>query len=120
MLLYCSSDIILVFNFRTTGKAYHVTFRVTIILAHLFLGIRPECLTHFNEACWNLMEQCWAAEPAERPLLGNVQPQLEHIYRSAKFEANQGKFSCSPNSIGFYDYQKEECYNHSYINFREY
>lgn len=51
-------------------------------------GIRPECLPHFNEACWNLMEQCWAAESAERPLLGYVQPQLEQIYRSAKLEAN--------------------------------
>ncbi|ENN74312.1 hypothetical protein D910_12812 [Dendroctonus ponderosae] len=47
-------------------------------------GIRPECLTHFNEACWNLMEQCWSAEPSERPLLGNVQPQLEQIYKSIR------------------------------------
>ncbi|KAL1493339.1 hypothetical protein ABEB36_011413 [Hypothenemus hampei] len=47
-------------------------------------GIRPECLSHFDEACWNLMEQCWAAEPSERPLLGNVQPQLEQIYISVK------------------------------------
>ncbi|XP_019765110.1 dual serine/threonine and tyrosine protein kinase isoform X2 [Dendroctonus ponderosae] len=52
-------------------------------------GIRPECLTHFNEACWNLMEQCWSAEPSERPLLGNVQPQLEQIYKSVKYGLNQ-------------------------------
>ncbi|XP_018566514.1 dual serine/threonine and tyrosine protein kinase-like isoform X2 [Anoplophora glabripennis] len=49
-------------------------------------GTRPECLPHFDEACWNLMEQCWAAEPSERPLLGYVQPQLEAIYIKAKSE----------------------------------
>ncbi|GJQ66842.1 hypothetical protein Trydic_g18598 [Trypoxylus dichotomus] len=46
-------------------------------------GMRPECLPHFDQACWNLMEQCWAAEPADRPLLGNVQPQLEKIQRES-------------------------------------
>lgn len=46
-------------------------------------GIRPECLPQFNEACWNLMEQCWAAEPVCRPLLGYVQPQLEAIMRNS-------------------------------------
>lgn len=45
--------------------------------------MRPECLPHFDQACWNLMEQCWAAEPADRPLLGNVQPQLEKIQRES-------------------------------------
>jgi receptor-interacting serine/threonine-protein kinase 5 len=50
-------------------------------------GIRPECLAHFNQACWNLMEQCWAAEPSERPLLGYVQPQLEVIYKNSKTES---------------------------------
>ncbi|KAJ3639900.1 hypothetical protein Zmor_003270 [Zophobas morio] len=51
-------------------------------------GIRPECLAQFNQACWNLMEQCWSAEPADRPLLGYVQPQLEAIYNSAKSESS--------------------------------
>ncbi|KAL3289629.1 hypothetical protein HHI36_023039 [Cryptolaemus montrouzieri] len=46
-------------------------------------GIRPECLKDFDQRCWNLMEQCWAAEPSERPLLGYVQPQLEAIYHDA-------------------------------------
>ncbi|CAH1153536.1 unnamed protein product [Phaedon cochleariae] len=47
-------------------------------------GMRPECLPNFEVACWNLMEQCWAADPTERPLLGHVQPQLEEIYNSVK------------------------------------
>lgn len=50
---------------------------------HVRKGIRPECLKNFDQRCWNLMEQCWAAEPSERPLLGYVQPQLEAIYRDA-------------------------------------
>lgn len=66
------------------------------------------------------MEQCWAAEPSQRPLLGNVQPQLEQIYRSMKFVSNQGKLSYSPDSIGFYSHpHKEEHYNYTYMNFRE-
>lgn len=32
------------------------------------------------------MEQCWAAEASGRPLLGNVQPQLETIMRRAAKE----------------------------------
>ncbi|KAF7287483.1 hypothetical protein GWI33_001447 [Rhynchophorus ferrugineus] len=54
-------------------------------------GVRPECLTHFTKDCWNLMEQCWSAEPCERPLLGYVQPQLEHIYENAIIYENQDR-----------------------------
>ncbi|XP_050314331.1 dual serine/threonine and tyrosine protein kinase-like isoform X2 [Anthonomus grandis grandis] len=64
-------------------------------------GIRPECLPHFNQACWNLMEQCWAAEPSERPLLGHVQPQLEQIYNNAKLEANQDALSEEDVKLGY-------------------
>ncbi|KAG5892847.1 hypothetical protein JTB14_022170 [Gonioctena quinquepunctata] len=49
-------------------------------------GIRPECLPNFQEACWNIMEQCWAADPSDRPLLGYIQPQLEAIYNSVRNE----------------------------------
>lgn len=46
------------------------------------------------------MEQCWAAEPSERPLLGYVQPQLEAIYlEAANGGESEGKcllLSCSP------------------------
>lgn len=44
------------------------------------------------------MEQCWAAKPSLRPLLGHVQPQLEAIQERALKEDPEGKslsFSCT-------------------------
>lgn len=42
--------------------------------------MRPECLPNFDVTCWRLMQHCWAPDPADRPLLGYVQPQLENMY----------------------------------------
>lgn len=71
-----------------------------------YLGIRPECLANFDQACWNLMEMCWSAEPSQRPLLGYVQPQLQNIQARAALlvsssSSTQGKltYSCSSPSI---------------------
>lgn len=90
-------------------------FKIRMLVS---LGTRPECLPHFDEACWNLMEQCWAAEPSERPLLGYVQPQLEVIYNKAKFEM-PGKLSscsCSPPFHRKLKFNEDSCYYNN-INF---
>lgn len=75
-----------------------------------FVGIRPECLAGFDEACWNLMEMCWSAEPSQRPLLGYVQPQLQQIQAKALANSSTGKltYSCSPYSI-YNDYSYNNC-----------
>lgn len=64
------------------------------------------------------MEQCWAAEPSARPLLGNVQPQLEAIQDRALREGDQeGKsLSFSYNSPLF----QTNRYNDSVHNYYDF
>ena len=47
-------------------------------------GARPEKLPQFDPECWSIMEQCWSGDPAQRPLLGYVQPKLLSILERYK------------------------------------
>ena len=63
------------------------SFLTMLNLLSALSGSRPERLPVFDDDCWNIMERCWAGDPSQRPLLGEVEPKLVAIlekYKSAK------------------------------------
>ncbi len=39
-------------------------------------GLRPEQLSSFDKACWEIMRDCWSGDSTQRPHLGDLEPRL--------------------------------------------
>ncbi|XP_076331710.1 dual serine/threonine and tyrosine protein kinase-like isoform X2 [Tachypleus tridentatus] len=88
----CAGDIKMPHIFeqcQTKDRLFHCVMR----------GGRPEKLPHFSEDCWRLMSECWATEPKNRPLLGEVEPRLKVIMESYRTNPQSSGSKNGPKQV---------------------